>query len=134
MVNKRFDGWFVISIIMLLLFIAVLIYPMFGIIKQSVVMPDGSLSWEQFQKFFGQSYYFKTIVNSFNVRLNGLAAREFILGGRIEFLETENALTDLMDGILRFHIYFTPPPPAEQIVGILEFDPRYFSTLFESVG
>lgn len=76
----------------------------------------------------------RSIVNSFNVRLNGLAAREFILGGRIEFLETENALTDLMDGILRFHIYLTPPPPAEQIVGILEFDPQYLTTLFDSVS
>lgn len=75
----------------------------------------------------------RTIVNSYNVRLNGLAAREFILGGRVEFLESENALIDLMDGILRFHIYLTPPPPAEQIVGILEFDPRYFGTLFKSI-
>ena len=64
MVKKRFDGWFIVSIIMLLLFIAVLIYPMFGIIKQSVIMPDGSFSWSQFQKFFGQSYYSKTSVNS----------------------------------------------------------------------
>ena len=67
MVKKRFDGWFIVSIIMLLLFIAVLIYPMFGIIKQSVIMPDGSFSWSQFQKFFGQSYYSKTIVNSFKI-------------------------------------------------------------------
>jgi phage tail sheath protein FI len=76
----------------------------------------------------------RTIVNSYNIRLNGLAAREFILGGRVEFLESENPVTDLMDGILRFHIYVTPPPPAEQIVGILEFDPAYLSTLFEAVG
>lgn len=76
----------------------------------------------------------KTIVNSYNVRLNGLAAREFILGGRVEFLESENAMTDLMDGILRFHIYLTPPPPAEQIVGILEFDPQYLGTLFKAVA
>lgn len=67
MAKKRFDGWFIVSIIMLLLFIAVLIYPMFGIIKQSVIMPDGSFSWSQFQKFFGQSYYSKTIVNSFKI-------------------------------------------------------------------
>lgn len=73
----------------------------------------------------------KTIVNSYNVRLNGLAAREFILGGRVEFLEEENPLTDLIDGILRFHIYVTPPPPAKEIWAILEFDPSYFSTLFE---
>jgi phage tail sheath protein FI len=76
----------------------------------------------------------KTIVNSYNIRLNGLAAREFILGGRVEFLDTENPLTDLMDGILRFHIYVTPPPPAEQIIGILEFDPQYLNTLFQAVS
>lgn len=76
----------------------------------------------------------RTIVNSYNVRLNGLAAREFILGGRVEFLETENAMTDLMDGILRFHLYLTPPPPAEQIVGILEFDPQYLGTLFKAAA
>jgi phage tail sheath protein FI len=75
----------------------------------------------------------RTIVNSYNIRLNGLAAREFILGGRVEFLESENPLTDLMDGILRFHIFVTPPPPAEQIIGILEFDPAYLATLFEAV-
>ncbi len=75
----------------------------------------------------------KTIVNSYNVRLNGLAAREFILGGRVEFLESENPTTDLMDGILRFHIYVTPPTPAREIEGILEFDPAYFETLFDAV-
>ena len=75
----------------------------------------------------------KSIVNSYNIRLNGLQARQFILGGRVEFQESENALTDLMNGILRFHIYITPPPPAEQIVGILEFDTNYFQTLFESI-
>lgn len=74
----------------------------------------------------------RTIVNSFNIRLNSLAAREVILGGRVEFLESENALTDLMNGILRFHIYVTPPPPAEQIWGVLEFDPDYFNVLFEA--
>lgn len=73
----------------------------------------------------------KTIINSYNIRLNGLAAREYILGGRIEFQSAENALTDLLDGILRFHIYVSPPPPAREIVGILEFDPAYLNRLFE---
>ena len=75
----------------------------------------------------------RTIVNSYNVRLNGLAAREYILGGRIEFQSVENAATDLLNGILRFNIYIAPPPPAEQIVGILEFDPDYLNVLFEAV-
>ena len=52
MVKKRFDGWLIVSVLLLVLFIAVLIYPMFGVIKQAVIMPDGSFSWEQFHKFF----------------------------------------------------------------------------------
>lgn len=72
-----------------------------------------------------------TIVDSANVWLNGLMARGFILGGRVEFREDENPTTDLMDGILRFHVFFTPPSPARDIEFIQEYDPDYLSTLFE---
>ena len=75
----------------------------------------------------------RTIVNSYNVRLNGLAAREIILGGRIEFLSTEDALTDLLNGSLCFHIFATPSSPAEEIKGILEIDPDYLNLLFSTV-
>lgn len=75
----------------------------------------------------------RTVVNSFNVELNGYAAQGAILGGRIEFLTSENTSADLMDGKLRFHIYVTPPAPAEQIIGVLEFDPDYVSELFNAV-
>ena len=74
----------------------------------------------------------RSIINSYNIRLNGLQARGFLLGGRVEFLSDENPTTDLMNGTLRFHIYFAPPSPAEQIAGILEFDPAYVQTLFSS--
>ena len=76
----------------------------------------------------------RTIVNSFNVYLNGLTAREQILGGRIEFLEDENPTTDLMAGTVKFHIYMTPPPAAAVIEGILEYDTNYFSTLVSALG
>ena len=76
----------------------------------------------------------RTIISSYNVRLNGLSAREYILGGYIDFLSTENPTTDLIDGILRFHIYITPPPPAEQIWGIFEFEPLYLETLFDAAA
>lgn len=72
----------------------------------------------------------ETIVDSANLWLNGLAAREFILGGRVEFLEEENVTTDLMDGIIRFHVYVTPPSPAREIDFVLEYDPSYLETLF----
>ena len=72
----------------------------------------------------------ETIVDSANIWLNGLTAREFILGGRVEFQADENPVTDLMDGIIRFHVYVTPPAPAREIDFILEYDPKYLETLF----
>ena len=74
----------------------------------------------------------RTIVESFNYRLNGLTAREMILGGRIEFLDSENPATSLLDGKLTFHIYVTPPTPAETIEGIFEFDVEYLNALFNT--
>jgi len=71
-------------------------------------------------------------IDSANVFLNGLQSREIILGGRCAFLEAENPVTDLMDGIIRFHIYVTPPTPAREIDFTLEYDPGYFSTLFNN--
>lgn len=72
----------------------------------------------------------ETIMDSVNIWLNGLAARQFILGGRIEFQTDENPTTDLMDGIITFHVYVTPPSPAREIKFILEYDPAYIQTLF----
>ena len=72
----------------------------------------------------------ESVCDTFNVWLNGLAAREFILGGRVHFLESENPTSDLMDGIVRFHLYVTPPSPAREIEFIMEYDPSYLSTLF----
>lgn len=71
-----------------------------------------------------------TIVDSANIWLNGLAARQFILGGRVVFTKEENPTTDLMDGIIRFHVYVTPPGPAREIDFIVEYDPKYLQTLF----
>jgi len=72
-----------------------------------------------------------TILQSYQIRLDGLSAGEYILGGRIEFIEDSNPLTDLLDGIIRFNLYFTPPTPAKEIVGLIEYDPSYFQTLFK---
>lgn len=71
-----------------------------------------------------------TIVDSANYRLAGLAARGFILGGRVEFNEAENNISDLMGGSLLFHLYITPPGPAQDIHFQMEYDPDYLQTLF----
>lgn len=78
----------------------------------------------------GNKKLIDNIVDSKNIDLNGKAARQFILGGRVEFLQEENPLTDLIDGIYKFHLFITPATPAREIRGLFEFDPSYFGTLF----
>lgn len=72
----------------------------------------------------------QTVLDSENIRLNGLTARGALLGGRVEFQEEENPTTNLLDGIIRFHTYLTPPTPARVIEDVIEYDPSYFNTLF----
>lgn len=72
----------------------------------------------------------QTVLDSENIRLNGLVAQGVLLGGRIEFLESENPTTNLLDGIIKFHTYITPPTPARVIENVIEYDPAYFSALF----
>lgn len=72
-----------------------------------------------------------TIVKSEQHRLDGLTAQEKINGGRIVFLDSENPKTDLIDGLLRFHLYIAPPVPARAIEGVFEFDATYVSNLFK---
>ena len=76
----------------------------------------------------------ETVLDSANIWLNSLTARGWLLGGRVEFREDENPITDLMDGIVKFHVYITPPAPAREIDFIQEYDPSYLSVLFQSEG
>lgn len=71
-----------------------------------------------------------SVVNSAQLWLNSLVSRGALLGARVEFREADNAKTDLMDGIIRFKVYLTPPSPAREIVFDLEYDVEYLSVLF----
>ena len=73
----------------------------------------------------------KTIINTENIRLNGLVSRGYLLGASVQFLEDENPTTDLLAGIIRVHTKLTPPVPAQDIEDILEYDVSSFSKLFE---
>ena len=77
--NKKFEVWTVISIVIMAAFILFLVYPMFGLLKQSVISPEGVFSFDQFVKFFSKSYYTDTIVNSMKVTLS-VTAVALILG------------------------------------------------------
>ena len=72
----------------------------------------------------------ESVVDSANIWLNGLTARGALVGGRVEFLDTENPQTDLLDGIIKFHVYIAPPVPAREISFVQEYDASYLSTLF----
>ena len=65
------------------------------------------------------------IVDSCNIWLNGLTGSGYLLGGRAEVLNSENPVTDLMAGIIRIHLYITPPSPAQEIDFVLEYDVNY---------
>ncbi len=55
------------TVVFLVLFAVFLLYPLLGILRQSVVNPEGRFTGEQFVKFFSQPYYSNTILNSFKV-------------------------------------------------------------------
>ena len=72
----------------------------------------------------------QTFLKSEQIKLDGYTAREIILGGSITFDESENPVTDLIDGIMRFHLRITPPPAARDIEAVFEFDTDNLSALF----
>lgn len=66
-----------------------------------------------------------TILDTCNIWLNGLTGSGIILGGRCEMIESENPVTNLVQGIVKLHIYLTPPVPAQEIDFTLEYDASY---------
>lgn len=98
---------------------------MFGWVANSVILS----TWSKIDRKLIRRLI-ESIVDSFNIWLNGLMAEEKILGGRIEFTDSENPDTDLMAGIVKFHIYLTPPSPAKEFDFVLEYDTSYLDNLF----
>lgn len=72
------------------------------------------------------------IVDTCNIWLNGLKGSGKLIGARVEFNEAENPPTDLMQGIMRLHIFITPPSAASEINFTLEYDISYLANLFEN--
>jgi len=70
MVQKRkFEIWTVISIVLLCLFLLFLVWPLIGLLQQSVFNSDGELTGANFNRFFTyvDGYYLKPIWNSLKV-------------------------------------------------------------------
>ena len=72
----------------------------------------------------------QSILDSENIRLDGLTSQEKIQGGRVEFLGEYNPTTDLLDGMARFRHSVGFAVPNRVIESIFEFDPDYLNNLF----
>ena len=71
----------------------------------------------------------ESVQQSLNLWLNGLFGEEKILGGRVEFLAEENPDINIMAGKAKFHIYLTPPSPAQEFEFLLEYDVSYLQSI-----
>lgn len=64
--RSRLEIWNFIAWGILVLYVIFLVIPLFKVLKQSVVGKEG-FTLQYFKKFFGESYYFSTLLNSFKV-------------------------------------------------------------------
>lgn len=69
MKTKKADEWIVVSLLLLALFVVFLLFPMVGLLKQSVFNSDGQFSLDNFRRFFTYTngYYLKPLANSVKV-------------------------------------------------------------------
>ena len=65
--HKKADVWTLATVFFIVTFSFCLIYPMYGVFRQSVISPQGEFTLKEFVKFFSEAYYFNTIINSFEV-------------------------------------------------------------------
>ncbi|WP_050697999.1 phage tail sheath family protein [Anaeromassilibacillus senegalensis] len=99
---------------------------MFGWIGNSLVRSF----WSKLDKPMNRRLI-DTILDSANIWLNGLAGAGYLLGARAEMLESENPETSLMAGVIKIHIYMTPPSPAQEIEFVLEYDAEYVASALQ---
>ena len=66
-----------------------------------------------------------SVVDTANIWMNGLTGSGYILGGRVEYNAEENPDTALMAGIIKLHVFITPPSPMQELDFVLEYDVSY---------
>ena len=70
--KQKFELWTVVSLALLAMFLLFLVYPMVGLLKQSVFDSDGAFTLKNFERFFTYTngYYIKPIWNSVKVTVS----------------------------------------------------------------
>ena len=77
---------------------------------------------------FSKAENIKTKLNLF---LSGLVSEGKLLGGRVEFLQSENSTVDITNGRFKWHIYLGIVMPGESLEFILEYDTNYSNGFFQ---
>ena len=67
--RRRMDAWQVISFVILGLYALFLVLPLFRLLRNSVIGPDGGYSLDYFRDFFTKKSYYGTLYNSFFVSI-----------------------------------------------------------------
>jgi len=67
--RKKYDEWIFVSLLLLTLFVVFLLFPLVGLLKQSVFNGEGQFTWDNFKRFFTYTngYYLKPLGNSVKV-------------------------------------------------------------------
>jgi len=67
--RKKYDEWIFVSLLLLTLFVVFLLFPLVGLLKQSVFNGEGQFTWAHFERFFTYTngYYLKPLGNSVKV-------------------------------------------------------------------
>jgi uncharacterized protein len=76
----------------------------------------------------------ESITLTAQVWLSSLVSSGALLKGIIEFLQVDNPVSNLLNGIITFHYLLTPPLPAEDIENNFEFDVSGLNNLFTLVS
>lgn len=84
--KRKFDFWVIASLVILGLYLLFMVYPLFKIVRQSVLdEKTGEFTMSYFIKFFSQPYYFRTLINSFKVAI-AACVLSLILGVPLAYL------------------------------------------------
>jgi iron(III) transport system permease protein len=65
--RTQIEIWNIIGFVILALYLIFLVFPLFQVLKASVIDSDNHFTFAYFKKFFSQKYYFSTLLNSFKI-------------------------------------------------------------------
>ncbi len=71
-----------------------------------------------------------TILNDYQAFLDNLSAQGALLGGKIEFLETSNGLSDMVEGDFVFDLETTTTPPGKSLTAKIRYTADGINALF----